>query len=119
MAHISRQSKTPQLPVLYVKNLSFKVSTEELFDLFGKFGPIRQIRLGNDNTTRGTAYVVYIDYNDAKMACEKLNGFNFSDRYLTVLYHQPEKISGKTDTAEDIALRQANLEKLKREYNIE
>ncbi|KAG4304198.1 hypothetical protein PORY_002379 [Pneumocystis oryctolagi] len=115
MSHLPRQSKAPQLPVLYVKNLSFKVSTEELFDLFGKFGPIR----GNDNTTRGTAYVVYIDYNDAKTACEKLNGFNFSDRYLTVLYHQPEKMSGKTDTVDDIALRQANLEKLKREYNIE
>lgn len=26
---------------LFVKNLSYNVSTEELFDLFGKFGPIR------------------------------------------------------------------------------
>jgi RNA recognition motif-containing protein len=31
--------------ILYVKNLSFKVTTEELFDLFGRFGAIRQIRL--------------------------------------------------------------------------
>lgn len=26
---------------LFVKNLSYNVSTEDLFDLFGKFGPIR------------------------------------------------------------------------------
>lgn len=26
---------------LFVKNLSYTVSTEELFDLFGKFGPVR------------------------------------------------------------------------------
>ena len=45
----------PQVPVhyslpntqtiLFVKNLSFKVTSEEMYDLFGRFGPIRQIRL--------------------------------------------------------------------------
>ena len=25
---------------------------------------------------------------DAKAACDKLNGFNFQNRYLVVLYHQ-------------------------------
>ncbi|RMY03260.1 hypothetical protein D0866_15522 [Hortaea werneckii] len=29
---------------------------------------------------------------DAKSACDKLNGFNFQNRYLVVLYHQPEKM---------------------------
>ena len=28
---------------LFVKNLSYNVTTEELFDLFGKFGPIRYV----------------------------------------------------------------------------
>ena len=32
-------------------------STQEMYDLFGKYGGIRQIRIGNDNDTRGTAYV--------------------------------------------------------------
>ena len=31
--------------ILFVKNLSFKVTSEEMYDLFGRFGPIRQIRL--------------------------------------------------------------------------
>jgi len=31
--------------ILFVKNLSFKVTSEEMYDLFGRFGAIRQIRL--------------------------------------------------------------------------
>lgn len=85
------------------------MTPEELFDLFGKFGPIRyfnahntllldllfrsaprqsltndgsQIRQGINNSTKGTAFVVYEDVMDAKSACDKLNGFNFQNRYL-------------------------------------
>ena len=42
----------------------------------------RQIRQGNANNTKGTAFVVYEDVVDAKQACDKLNGFNFQNRYL-------------------------------------
>ncbi|KAI6783812.1 Splicing factor 3B subunit-like protein [Emericellopsis cladophorae] len=67
---------------LFVKNLSYNVTPEDLFDLFGKFGPIRQVRQGIANNTKGTAFVVYEDVLDAKSACDKLNGFNFQSRYL-------------------------------------
>jgi len=100
---------------LFVKNLSYNVSTEELFDLFGKFGPLRQIRQGIATNTKGTAFVVYEDVMDAKSACDKLNGFNFQNRYLVVLYHQPEKM---LKSQADLAERQANLEKLKQENGI-
>ncbi|KIH87614.1 pre-mRNA branch site protein p14 [Sporothrix brasiliensis 5110] len=76
---------------LFVKNLSYNVTPEELFELFGKFGAIRQVRQGIANNTKGTAFVVYEDVMDAKQACDKLNGFNFQNRYLVVLYHQPDK----------------------------
>ena len=103
---------------LFVKNLSYNVTPEELFELFGKFGPVRyvvrrtalaqhdpvdllvciysQIRQGIANNTKGTAFVVYEDVMDAKQACDKLNGFNFQNRYLvgasstylsTIRYH--------------------------------
>ena len=29
---------------LYVRNLPFNISSEEMYDIFGKFGAIRQIR---------------------------------------------------------------------------
>jgi RNA recognition motif-containing protein len=41
-----------------------------------------QIRQGIANNTKGTAFVVYEDVMDAKSACDKLNGFNFQNRYL-------------------------------------
>lgn len=33
------------LRVLYVRNLPFNISSEEMYDIFGKFGAVRQIRL--------------------------------------------------------------------------
>ncbi|KAG0637637.1 hypothetical protein HOY80DRAFT_1016809 [Tuber brumale] len=109
---------------LFVKNLRheriypslYNVSSEELFDLFGKFGPIRQIRQGIANNTKGTAFVVYEDVMDAKTACDKLNGFNFQNRYLVVLYHQPEKM---VRSENDLAKRQESLEKLKKQHGID
>jgi hypothetical protein len=41
-----------------------------------------QIRQGIAANTKGTAFVVYEDVMDAKQACDKLNGFNFQNRYL-------------------------------------
>jgi len=41
-----------------------------------------QVRQGIANNTKGTAFVVYEDVMDAKQACDKLNGYNFQNRYL-------------------------------------
>ena len=32
--------------VLYVRNLPYKITAEEMYDIFGKYGAIRQIRSG-------------------------------------------------------------------------
>ncbi|KFH47265.1 Splicing factor 3B subunit-like protein [Hapsidospora chrysogenum ATCC 11550] len=98
---------------LFVKNLSYNVTPEDLFDLFGKFGPIRQVRQGIANNTKGTAFVVYEDVMDAKQACDKLNGFNFQNRYLVVLYHQPEKMA---KSREDLEARRESLAQLKKQH---
>jgi RNA recognition motif-containing protein len=31
--------------ILYIKNLPYKITAEEMYDIFGKFGAIRQIRM--------------------------------------------------------------------------
>ncbi|EOD36883.1 Hypothetical protein EMIHUDRAFT_63012 [Emiliania huxleyi CCMP1516] len=83
---------------LYVRNLPFKITAEEMYDIFGKFGAIRQIRLGNASDTRGTAFVVYEDIYDAKNAVDHLSGFNVCGRYLVVLYYQQTKMQKRLDT---------------------
>ena len=47
---------------------------------------------GTTQDTRGTAFVVYEDIFDAKNACDHLSGFNVCNRYLVVLYYQPNKV---------------------------
>ncbi|CAH8481943.1 unnamed protein product [Heterobilharzia americana] len=79
--------------ILLVKNLPYNISAEEMYDIFGKYGAIRQIRIGNTPETKGTALVIYEDIFDAKNACDHLSGFNVCNRYLVVLYYQRNKVT--------------------------
>ena len=93
--------------ILYVRNLPYKteeaLSTEEIYDIFGKYGAIRQIRIGNRPDTRGTAFVVYEDIYDAKNAVDHLSGFNVCGRYLVVLFYQQTKMQKRLDTEREAA----------------
>jgi len=95
--------------ILYVKNLPYDITGEEIYDIFGKYGALRQVRLGHRKDTKGTAYVVYEDIFDAKNAREHLSGFNVKDRYLIVLYHSAEALAKKVD----VEKKKKELEALK------
>ena len=88
---------------LYVRNLPFKITAEEMYDIFGKYGALRQVRLGNAADTRGTAFVVYEDIYDAKTAVDHLSGFNVCGRYLVVLFYQQTKMQKRLDTEREAA----------------
>ncbi|KAI7824536.1 Pre-mRNA branch site protein p14 [Kickxella alabastrina] len=110
-------NRSAQLPpivnrILYVKNLPFKITPEEMFDLFGKYGAIRQIRIGTEPNTKGTAYVVYEDIFDAKRACDHLQGFNVMGRYLVVLYHQLNYKAKRVDLPKE----EERVEQLRRQF---
>lgn len=96
--------------ILFVRNLPFKITAEEMYDIFGKYGSIRQIRTGTAADTRGTAFVVYDDIFDAKAACDHLQGFNVMGRYLIVLYYQPNKLTKKMS----LQKKEEELRELKR-----
>lgn len=98
--------------ILYIKNLPFKITADEMYDLFGKYGALRQIRLGNTQKTRGTAYVVYEDIYDAKQACEHLQGFNVAGRYLITLFFQPSHQSQRADLVKE----EQRVEQLRRQF---
>ena len=101
--------------ILYIRNLPYKITTEEMYDIFGKYGAIRQIRMGTASDTRGTAFVVYEDIFDAKNACEHLSGFNVCNRYLVVLYYQPTKMNKQMDKEK----KKQNIEDMKKKYGME
>ncbi|VDI09973.1 pre-mRNA branch site protein p14 [Mytilus galloprovincialis] len=85
-----------------------------MYDIFGKYGAIRQIRVGNTPDTKGTAFVVYEDIFDAKNACDHLSGFNVCNRYLVVLYYQANKAFKKTDDVK----KQEEITKMKQKYGL-
>ena len=86
-----------------------------MYDIFGKYGAIRQIRVGTANDTRGTAFVVYEDIYDAKNAVDHLSGFNVCGRYLIVLYYQAAKMQKKLDAQR----QRKELEEIKEKYGVE
>lgn len=100
--------------VLYVRNLPYKITAEEMYDIFGKYGAIRQIRVGNTADTRGTAFVIYEDIFDAKNACDHLSGFNVCNRYLVVLYYQANKAFEKLNTQK----KEEDLKMMKEKYDL-
>eukprot|EP01126_Amoeba_proteus_P057356 TRINITY_DN7297_c0_g1_i1.p1 TRINITY_DN7297_c0_g1~~TRINITY_DN7297_c0_g1_i1.p1 ORF type:complete len:146 (+),score=28.88 TRINITY_DN7297_c0_g1_i1:68-505(+) len=112
--NLSGGKKNARLPpevnrILFVKGLPYDLTGDEMYDLFGKYGAIRQIRMGNRKDTKGTAFVVYEDIYDAKNAREHLSGFNVKDRYLIVLYFQ-KQIS---DKRKDMAKQQKEIDALR------
>lgn len=120
MAAAAARARNQRLPpevnrVLFVRNLPFNISSEEMYDIFGKYGPIRQVRVGTSKETRGTAYIVYDDIYDAKTACDHLSGFNVANRYLIVLYYRPASMNKKVSTKE----QEEQLRKMQSQYGVD
>lgn len=84
--------------ILYVRNLPTKITPEQLYEIFGKYGPIKQIRRGIAPDTKGTAFVAYEDIYDAKNAVDHLNGFNIGGKFLIAVYFQKEKMMKRIET---------------------
>ncbi|KDQ64340.1 hypothetical protein JAAARDRAFT_27965 [Jaapia argillacea MUCL 33604] len=103
--------------ILFVKNLDYNITGDDLYELFGRYGSIRQIRLGNEQKTKGTAFVVFDDVMDAKNALDHLNGFHLQGRYIVVLYHMPAKQDAAAAKA-DLAKREEELAQLKKKHDI-
>ena len=103
--------------ILYVRNLPFTITDEDVYDIFGKYGAIRQIRVGNTQSTKGTAYVVYEDIYDAKAALEKLSGFNVANRYLIVLYYKNTNTKNTNNNAV-LAREEAALKALQKREGV-
>ena len=81
---------------LYVGNLSYKVSEDDLKDLFGEFGTIIEVSVITDRETgrpRGFAFIEMDSDDDANKAVDSLNGKTIQDREIVVNEARPRRDS--------------------------
>jgi RNA recognition motif-containing protein len=79
---------------LYVGNLSFNTTENELQELFAQAGTVQEVTLMQDKFTgksRGFAFVTMSSEEDAQNAISKFNGQNVEGRPLTVNEARPRE----------------------------
>jgi cold-inducible RNA-binding protein len=82
---------------LYVGNLPYDTSDQDLHNLFGSVGTVDSVNLMRDMATgraRGFAFVEMATDEEAQTAIEKLNNHELSGRNLTVNEARPKASSG-------------------------
>lgn len=84
---------------LFVGNLSFQATEEDLRELFAQAGNVETVRIITDQFTgrpRGFGFVEMATKDEAQKAVEQLNGRLFRDRNLVVdeARPQPQRGSG-------------------------
>ncbi|CAA9415914.1 MAG: RNA-binding protein [uncultured Pyrinomonadaceae bacterium] len=79
---------------LYVGNLSFNTSNEDLQELFGQAGTVESANIVEDRDTgrsRGFGFVEMSSAEEGKTAIEQLNGKEVDGRSLTVNEAKPRE----------------------------
>jgi RNA recognition motif-containing protein len=79
---------------IYVGNLSFDVTENDLREMFSEHGPVNEINVIMDKMTgraRGFAFVTMNTQEGADAAIEKLNGKEWKGRALTVNEARPRE----------------------------
>jgi RNA recognition motif-containing protein len=79
--------RTPIPAKLFVGNLSFQTTREQLTELFGSVGRLVEVFLPTDRDTgrpRGFGFVEYETEADAQEAIRKFNGYELDGRALRV-----------------------------------
>ena len=85
---------------LYVGNIPFKATEEDLREVFAPFGELTDIYIAKDRRNgrpRGFAFVTYNTDEEAALAAEKMNGAEMGERPLIVNTARPKEESGKRD----------------------
>ncbi|EUC37389.1 hypothetical protein COCCADRAFT_33304 [Bipolaris zeicola 26-R-13] len=83
--------------VLYIGNLYYEVTPDQLKRVFSRFGDIESVKIVYDNRglSRGFAYVEYKNVSDAQAAIDNLDMQVFEGRNLVVQFHTPKYQAAK------------------------
>ncbi len=79
---------------IYVGNLSFKVNENDLRQLFEEYGELSSVRIMTDKysgKSKGFAFVVMENDEEAKSAIQELNGRELDRREMIVNEARPRK----------------------------
>lgn len=77
---------------LYVGNISFKTTAEDLTALFSEVGTVNDVRVVTDRDSgrsRGFGFVEMSTNEEAQAAIEKFNGYSYMDREIVVNIAKP------------------------------
>lgn len=79
---------------LYVGNLSYSTTEEQIRSLFSQVGEVAEITIINDRESgrsKGFGFVTMASDEDAQEAIKRFNGYNFDNRTLTVNEARPRE----------------------------
>lgn len=79
---------------LYVGNISFKATEDDVKDLFSQAGEVESVKLIKDASTgraRGFGFVEMSTDEEAQKAVSQLNGNNFMERSIVVNEAKPQE----------------------------
>jgi RNA recognition motif-containing protein len=79
---------------LYVGNISFKATEEDIRELFARNGEVESVKIITDAHTgnpKGFGFVEMANEEDAKKAIDGLNGTTFMERAITVAEAKPQQ----------------------------
>ena len=82
---------------IYVGNLSFKVSDQELMEVFEKFGNVTSAKVIKDRETgrsKGFGFVEIKNDSEAQAAIDDLNGIEIKGRTIKVNKARPKQKAG-------------------------
>lgn len=84
---------------LFVGNLSFQTTQEELTAAFEQYGAVERVNIVTDRQTgqaRGFAFVEMTDRREAETAISHLNGAELHGRAMNVNEARPKSDSGRS-----------------------
>lgn len=78
---------------LFVGNINWSASKEDLENIFGEFGELEEAILIKDENGRskGFGFISYVNEADAMKAASELNGFQIDGRPLFVNEARPQE----------------------------
>ncbi|MGA3213742.1 MAG: RNA-binding protein [Terriglobales bacterium] len=84
---------------IFVGNLSFQTSQDELTSAFSQYGNVERVNVVTDRDSgqpRGFAFVEMTERSDAEKAIASLNGADLNGRTMTVNEARPKPEGGRS-----------------------